>query len=238
MIFFQWQLGSQLSHPIFRSWWFFLWDPYLQNVTNITGVFHRSNLKRLCNWWCLGVHEGHEGRSKRNSYTVTHSLCSCVPSMSLLHIYCIIFVMLLFLQDWKCIISMLLDQNPRTGSTTDEDSTNLVRLLFASIRKAVGEKIIPSTDNRKQYHSKAQRVRFCLCSFWEIFLLCRWYDVAKAVVHIPISLLFFFFKFLFLNYTMRDNCTKMDYCVPFLVFVTPVSFLIMKMVTLMFHCCE
>jgi cohesin complex subunit SA-1/2 len=66
------------------------------------------------------------------------------------------------MKDWKCIISMLLDQNPRTGSTTDEDSTNLIRLLFVSIRKAVGEKIIPSTDNRKQYHSKAQRVRLSL----------------------------------------------------------------------------
>jgi cohesin complex subunit SA-1/2 len=64
------------------------------------------------------------------------------------------------MKDWKCIISMLLDQNPRTGSTTDEDSTNLIRLLFVSIRKAVGEKIIPSTDNRKQYHSKAQREIF------------------------------------------------------------------------------
>lgn len=77
----------------------------------------------------------------------------------------IIFVMLHFLQDWKCITSMLLDQNPRTGSTNDMDSTNLIRLLFASVRKAVGEKIIPSTDNRKQYHSKAQRVRFFHCSF-------------------------------------------------------------------------
>ncbi|KAL1226305.1 Sister-chromatid cohesion protein 3 [Cardamine amara subsp. amara] len=64
------------------------------------------------------------------------------------------------MKDWKCIISMLLDQNPRTGSTNDEDSTNLIRLLFASVRKAVGEKIIPSTDNRKQYHSKAQREMF------------------------------------------------------------------------------
>ncbi|KFK37551.1 hypothetical protein AALP_AA4G271400 [Arabis alpina] len=64
------------------------------------------------------------------------------------------------MKDWKCIISMLLDQNPRTGSTTDEDSTNLIRLMFASVRKAVGEKIIPATDNRKQYHSKAQREAF------------------------------------------------------------------------------
>lgn len=55
---------------------------------------------------------------------------------------------------------MLLDQNPRTETINDEDSTNLIRLLFASVRKAVGEKIIPSVDNRKQYHSKAQRVRF------------------------------------------------------------------------------
>ncbi|XP_010545064.1 PREDICTED: sister-chromatid cohesion protein 3 [Tarenaya hassleriana] len=62
--------------------------------------------------------------------------------------------------DWKCIISMLLDQNPRTDSINDEDSTNLIRLLFASIRKAVGERIIPTTDNRKQYHSKAQREMF------------------------------------------------------------------------------
>lgn len=96
--------------------------------------------------------------SKRNYFSLLHVhylFCS----------FYIIFVMLLLLQDWKCIISMLLDQNPRTGSTTDEDSTNLIRLLFASIRKAVGEKIIPSTDNRKQYHSKAQRVRLCLCPF-------------------------------------------------------------------------
>ncbi|CAN8285719.1 unnamed protein product [Cochlearia groenlandica] len=64
------------------------------------------------------------------------------------------------MKDWKCIIDMLLDQNPRTGCTNEEDSTNLIRLLFSSVRKAVGEKIIPSTDNRKQYHSKAQREMF------------------------------------------------------------------------------
>ena len=41
---------------------------------------------------------------------------------------------------------------------TDVDSTNLVRLLYASARKAVGEKIVPSADNRKPYTNKAQKV--------------------------------------------------------------------------------
>lgn len=62
-----------------------------------------------------------------------------------------------WLQDWKCIISMLLDENPLI-ELTDEDATNLVRLLSASVQKAVGERIVPATDNRKQYFSKAQKV--------------------------------------------------------------------------------
>lgn len=50
---------------------------------------------------------------------------------------------------------------------TDVDATNLVRLLYASARKAVGERIVPATDNRKQYYTKAQKVsselgHFCL----------------------------------------------------------------------------
>lgn len=52
---------------------------------------------------------------------------------------------------------MLLETNDQID-LTDEDSTNLIRLLSASIRKAVGERIVPATDNRKQYHNKAQRV--------------------------------------------------------------------------------
>lgn len=80
-----------------------------------------------------------------------------------------IFVALLhfiymFLQDWKCIISMLLDENPMI-ELTDVDATNLVRLLHASSRKAVGEKIVPATDNRKQNYTKAQKVllfMFCI----------------------------------------------------------------------------
>lgn len=62
------------------------------------------------------------------------------------------------MQDWKCIISMLLDENPLI-ELTDEDATNLVRLLCASVKKAVGERIVPPTDNRKPCYSKAQKVR-------------------------------------------------------------------------------
>ncbi|XP_022155696.1 sister-chromatid cohesion protein 3 isoform X2 [Momordica charantia] len=63
------------------------------------------------------------------------------------------------MKDWKCIISMLLDENPLI-ELTDEDATNLVRLLSASVQKAVGERIVPATDNRKQYFSKAQKELF------------------------------------------------------------------------------
>ncbi|OVA11427.1 STAG [Macleaya cordata] len=60
------------------------------------------------------------------------------------------------MKDWKCIISMLLDENPLI-ELTDVDATNLVRLLHASAKKAVGERIVPATDNRKQYYNKAQK---------------------------------------------------------------------------------
>ncbi|XP_077232423.1 sister-chromatid cohesion protein 3 [Tasmannia lanceolata] len=60
------------------------------------------------------------------------------------------------MKDWKCIISMLLDENPLI-ELTDVDATSLVRLLYASVRKSVGEKIVPAMDNRKQYTSKAQK---------------------------------------------------------------------------------
>ncbi|KAK2990557.1 hypothetical protein RJ640_019837 [Escallonia rubra] len=60
------------------------------------------------------------------------------------------------MKDWQSIISMLLDENPSI-ELTDEDSTNLIRLLCASVRKAVGERIVPAADNRKQYYNKAQR---------------------------------------------------------------------------------
>lgn len=72
------------------------------------------------------------------------------------------------MQDWKCIISMLLDENPLI-ELSDEDATNLVRLLCSSVKKAVGERIVPATDNRKPHYSKAQKVRKFTLSFIPLF---------------------------------------------------------------------
>jgi len=52
---------------------------------------------------------------------------------------------------------MLLDDNPRI-ELTEKDATNLVRVLCASMKKVVGEKIVPTADNRKPSLSKAQKV--------------------------------------------------------------------------------
>nr|XP_016464325.1 PREDICTED: sister-chromatid cohesion protein 3 isoform X2 [Nicotiana tabacum] len=66
------------------------------------------------------------------------------------------------MKDWKCILSMLLEEEP-SAELSDVDATNLIRLLAASIRKAVGEKIVPASDNRKQYYTKAQKEMFESC---------------------------------------------------------------------------
>lgn len=58
---------------------------------------------------------------------------------------------------------MLLEEG-QSAELSDVDATNLIRLLFASIRKAVGEKIVPASDNKKQYYTKAQKVRFFFSS--------------------------------------------------------------------------
>lgn len=68
-----------------------------------------------------------------------------------------LMVLNICLQDWKCIISMLLDESPSV-ELSDSDATNLVRLLCASVKKAIGERIVPATDNRKHYYNKAQKV--------------------------------------------------------------------------------
>ncbi|KAK9139477.1 hypothetical protein Scep_009158 [Stephania cephalantha] len=60
------------------------------------------------------------------------------------------------MKDWKCVISMLLDDHPLI-ELTDVDATNLIRMLNASVKKAVGERIVPATDNRKVYYNKAQK---------------------------------------------------------------------------------
>ncbi|CAN6373305.1 unnamed protein product [Urochloa humidicola] len=60
------------------------------------------------------------------------------------------------MRDWRCMISVLLDENPAI-ELTDMDGTNLVRMLQASAKKAVGERIIPAMDNRKLYYNKGQK---------------------------------------------------------------------------------
>lgn len=63
---------------------------------------------------------------------------------------------------------MLLADNP-SAELDDSDATNLIRLLFASIRKAVGERIVPATDNRNPHHTKAQKVtRFFIYYFYPL----------------------------------------------------------------------
>lgn len=88
---------------------------------------------------------------------------------------------------------MLLDENPSI-ELSDSDATNLVRLLCASVKKAVGERIVPATDNRKQYHNKAQKV--CLTLIFNflnpipeflIYLVLYWAlmcDVLHIIFHV------------------------------------------------------
>lgn len=61
------------------------------------------------------------------------------------------------MQDWKCIIRMLLEDNP-LAELNDVDSTNLCRLLCASVKKAVGERIVPAIHTRIPTQSKGQKV--------------------------------------------------------------------------------
>lgn len=63
------------------------------------------------------------------------------------------------MKDWKCIIHMLLEDSP-SAELEDADATNLIRLLYASIKKAVGERIVPATDNRNPHLTKAQKEMF------------------------------------------------------------------------------
>ncbi|KAH7366553.1 hypothetical protein KP509_18G084600 [Ceratopteris richardii] len=60
------------------------------------------------------------------------------------------------IKDWRSMISMLLDDNPKL-ELTDQDATHLVRVLSASAKKAVGGKIVPSAEPRKVTLSKAQK---------------------------------------------------------------------------------
>lgn len=52
--------------------------------------------------------------------------------------------------------AMLLDERP-SDELTDGDATNLVRVLSASVKKSIGEKIVPTSDHRKASLTKAQK---------------------------------------------------------------------------------
>ncbi|KAL2636383.1 hypothetical protein R1flu_007862 [Riccia fluitans] len=60
------------------------------------------------------------------------------------------------MKDWKCMTTMLLEDR-QSDELTDRDATNLVRVLSASVKKAVNEKIVPSSDHRKVTLTKAQK---------------------------------------------------------------------------------
>nr|GFA21947.1 sister-chromatid cohesion protein 3 [Tanacetum cinerariifolium] len=60
------------------------------------------------------------------------------------------------MKDWKRITTMMLDENPSI-ELTDDDATNLNRLFCASVKKAVGERIVPAIDHQKPNHTKAQK---------------------------------------------------------------------------------
>jgi cohesin complex subunit SA-1/2 len=57
------------------------------------------------------------------------------------------------------MVSMLLEESS-SKELSDLDTTNLVRVLSASVKKAVGEKIVPISEQRKTSLNKAQKVRF------------------------------------------------------------------------------
>ncbi|WMV58810.1 hypothetical protein MTR67_052195 [Solanum verrucosum] len=56
----------------------------------------------------------------------------------------------------KRILSMLLEEE-LSAELSDEDATNLIRLLFASTRKAVLEKIVPATILKRSITPKRKR---------------------------------------------------------------------------------
>ncbi|GJR56278.1 sister-chromatid cohesion protein 3 [Tanacetum coccineum] len=68
------------------------------------------------------------------------------------------------MQDWERITSMLLYENPSI-ELRDDDAANLTLLFCASVKKAVGERIVPAIDHRKPYNTKAQKLEdmFAAC---------------------------------------------------------------------------
>jgi hypothetical protein len=72
---------------------------------------------------------------------------------------------------------MLLDETP-LYELTDMDGTNLVRMLRASARKAVGEKIVPATDNKKLSYTKSQKVSGIIYYWCKVSMIDRLMDIS------------------------------------------------------------
>lgn len=62
-------------------------------------------------------------------------------------------------------MTTMLLEDPTQKELNDQDTNNLVRVLSASVKKAVGEKIVPSTEHRKPHSlNKAQKVSHVRCT--------------------------------------------------------------------------
>lgn len=77
-------------------------------------------------------------------------------------------------------MTTMLLEDPTNKELNEEDATILVRVLLASVKKAVGEKIVPSMEQRKPHSlTKAQKVGTspddyaCTCWSKDVFHLCR-----------------------------------------------------------------
>lgn len=65
------------------------------------------------------------------------------------------------MKDWKFLVSTALDEKSE-NELTEADATNLIRVILASAKKSVGEKIVPSaevrsTDHRRSALNRAQK---------------------------------------------------------------------------------
>jgi cohesin complex subunit SA-1/2 len=68
----------------------------------------------------------------------------------------------------------MLQEDTTSKELNEEDTTILVRVLLASVKKAVGEKIVPSTEQRKtQSLTKAQKVCRQFHRSWMLLTLRR-----------------------------------------------------------------
>lgn len=67
-------------------------------------------------------------------------------------------------------MTTMLLEDTTSKELNEEDTTILVRVLLASVKKAVGEKIVPSAEQRKTHSlNKAQKVR-CELHFYALMI--------------------------------------------------------------------